>query len=702
MLLLVAAIGALAQTARFPTAVVTDEYLKVAKDRAQTTTNAALNASATTFTVVSGAKFADNIIVTIDSEQISVCDVSGGTFTVGHSSCPNIDGRGFNGTAAVSHSSGSLVSAYMTAWNHEAVKAEVKAIEAALGAGLSNVIGSGAELNSTLYGFTQAPGGSLAPGISNTVTLTPVPAGVNANAAAYFVYLSGGTGSAEVVLITGGTAVAGAATGTITFTPINYHAGAWTVTSATSGIQEAFNAGTVAAPSVVQVPPGNNFPVYATITMPVGSALLGPQQVSGYSYLEWVNTSGADLINCLGSNVIRGLYLASAAGSKGRAIRISGSRGMIDGVFFGDFSSGGIYVPGNSIEWRLNNFEMNLNGNNADASTVGIYFGGTGAGPGNFWISNFGIFGRSSPPYIQAGILWRSGGGDWVTNGYIANAGIGLALVPATAGALVSNIHISDTDCDVGLVGLQITPYDTTSVVNNITFSGKLQFNSTSGAIIGSAGVVADVLIHDSDIALNSLDGITIGNANTKGIRIHDCVISGNGTATANTYAGIQSDGEGTVVSIHHNRIGGGSLSDPLGGVTPAAETQKYAMNLGAGAGTQWIIDHNNVSGNVTGAIVSLPTGAGLIVKDNPGIDDVIGSMAAAASITLPLNPIVKITGNAAAIATMLGGRVGHTVTLIFTDAAPAGLATGGNIALAQTAVQDQQIVRTWDGTKWY
>lgn len=55
----------------------------------------------------------------------------------------------------------------------------------------------------------------------------------------HWVRVSGGTGTAENVLITGGTCTPGAITGTIQFTPANNHSGAWQITSPTSGIQEA-------------------------------------------------------------------------------------------------------------------------------------------------------------------------------------------------------------------------------------------------------------------------------------------------------------------------------------------------------------------------------------------------------------------------------------------------------------------------------
>jgi hypothetical protein len=55
----------------------------------------------------------------------------------------------------------------------------------------------------------------------------------------YRVWISGGSGTAEAALVTGGSAVAGAASGTLIVTCANTHSGAWTISSASGGIQEA-------------------------------------------------------------------------------------------------------------------------------------------------------------------------------------------------------------------------------------------------------------------------------------------------------------------------------------------------------------------------------------------------------------------------------------------------------------------------------
>ena len=89
------------------------------------------------------------------------------------------------------------------------------------------------------YDFApQTPGGNLFPG-ANTILLAPVPAGVNGSDASHYLYVSGGTGTAESCLVTGGTAIAGSSSGTLTIRCANSHRGDWSVRSATGGMQEA-------------------------------------------------------------------------------------------------------------------------------------------------------------------------------------------------------------------------------------------------------------------------------------------------------------------------------------------------------------------------------------------------------------------------------------------------------------------------------
>ncbi len=87
------------------------------------------------------------------------------------------------------------------------------------------------------FALTKA-GGTLSSG-SNTVTIAPVPHGVNATNANFFIEVANGTGASEICPVTGGTAVAGSSSGTLIFTADHAHSGAWTVGSASAGILEA-------------------------------------------------------------------------------------------------------------------------------------------------------------------------------------------------------------------------------------------------------------------------------------------------------------------------------------------------------------------------------------------------------------------------------------------------------------------------------
>jgi hypothetical protein len=205
-----------------------------------------------------------DMLLSIDQEILSVSDVSGNEITVV---------RAFDGTTAAPHSNG-LIEARVDAWHHNALADEVQAIQATLGTNLSTITATitGAMLVSTRFKFAaQTPGGSLVVGL-NTITLTPVPAGVNAANADHFLYISAGTGTAEACEIVGGTAVAGASSGTVIVSCANTHSGAWTIQSATAGIQEAiYSQADASEIRVTERTPT----LYAPVTSPTGWKISG-------------------------------------------------------------------------------------------------------------------------------------------------------------------------------------------------------------------------------------------------------------------------------------------------------------------------------------------------------------------------------------------------------------------------------------------
>lgn len=99
------------------------------------------------------------------------------------------------------------------------------------------------------------PGGALSAGVPATVTLPYDPLGVAGIDVNHYLWISGGAGTSEAVLITGGTCSGGAAGNcTLQFTPANSHSGLWTLTSASDGIQEAVNTAFISPVYMVHLP----------------------------------------------------------------------------------------------------------------------------------------------------------------------------------------------------------------------------------------------------------------------------------------------------------------------------------------------------------------------------------------------------------------------------------------------------------------
>jgi hypothetical protein len=93
-------------------------------------------------------------------------------------------------------------------------------------------------VNTVSYRWNEIPaGGGIKAGLAS-VTLAPCPPGVNGTDAWHYLYVSK-TGTPEVVLITGGTCIARAKSGTIDFTTKYDHPAGYSVSSATDGVQEA-------------------------------------------------------------------------------------------------------------------------------------------------------------------------------------------------------------------------------------------------------------------------------------------------------------------------------------------------------------------------------------------------------------------------------------------------------------------------------
>lgn len=134
-------------TAVFPSAIASDTDLPVATGSFSTTLTGDINFSTTTVPVSSIAAEVP-VLLRIENEIILAAGKSGSDFT----GCV----RGFGGTTATGHSTGVQVFGYIFAHHYNQLAAEVKAIEDALGAELSNVVTAGGAMDIPQFIYYRA------------------------------------------------------------------------------------------------------------------------------------------------------------------------------------------------------------------------------------------------------------------------------------------------------------------------------------------------------------------------------------------------------------------------------------------------------------------------------------------------------------------------------------------------------------------
>jgi hypothetical protein len=672
----------------FPAAIATDAQLKVANNLVQTTLRVSVDSVNTILFTASTAGFTANCLVSIDKEIMAIASVV---------SAPNpslivaTGGRGFDGTTAASHAAGAKVSLFIDAWHHNVLSAEVKAIETFLGPNGQNIGAASYLVVSTQYDFAaQTPGGSLVVG-NNVITLSPVPKGVNGTDTNHYLYISGGTGVAEAVLITGGTAVSGAASGTVIVNCANAHSGAWTIRSATSGIKEAI-VSVAGARVTVTVPAGSYF-TYAPVIVTTGGVCI--TGVGRASRIVTQFTSGdAFFFNGNGSYLEGNALGDLAIWTKDAGVESTVTNSVV-AVHLNwqyDFCAQnlqirnvlkGVYMEGNVSIVRI--LCCNIQGL-TQTTGIGIHQ----AAGADVYLTNNMILGILAAQPL-AGIKVDYSTGTKISENEVFGTNFGLLMVPGD-GQVVQHVESLNNWYDSGAAdGAYIAPSGTGYVK---TFRSSLDWFTgftQNGVHTAGTGVIDSLVFVEPLIRNNTQYGIF----HTAGINIEfiGATVTGNSYTTAGTYHGFASSGG----------AGGFKL---LGGVYAQAggspNNQGYGIFI-TGNADNFVIQGVDVAPNISGGIQSDSTGMNRVVKDNLGASEVIATMASGASLALGQTgqTIFKITGTTQ-ITTITGGYKAREISLVFTGAAPGGLGTGGNIARAQTAAQNQTIRLVFDGTSWF
>jgi hypothetical protein len=631
---------------RFPSAIATDSDIYVAANRAETQLSSVINNSTLTIPVVSTTAFVVNTIITIEDERLRICAIGSGTFTA----C----GRGFGGTVAVSHLSGRPVRGQVTAEYHNAVAAEVKAIEQTLGANLQNVF----LLRSDLYNFTaQSPGGSLAVG-SNTITMAPVPRGVNGSDVGHSLYVSGGVGTAEACLITGGAAVSGASSGTVTMNCANTHSGAWTVASATAGIQEAYQA-SGGSYTGVKIPAGQHT-IHAPITIR-GSA--------GFSL-----RGDGQLATRLNSDVASGCGINLPAYNE--TLTIS------------DFS---IYGPSSGSAYAVCSVEQA----HLKAYRLGIYnfpggvsVSGTATNFNTSW-SDMIIWGFSGNGlYVDT----PADAGTWSKIMFI---GDGLATSKAVYLKRVVGMNIRDSYAYQVGYGLFISPVSATSVGSIIAdnyYVDGYNPNVQTGYHIEGAGNIFNLQFSNCNVWGMSV-GIHVNSSTADGISFANCTLGGNANAGIALNAGkniilngVNAVGNNTsafgqpgllINAVSNVQITGGIYGQAYN----QANSQAYGIYF-LGTSSNVVVQGAIVTPNVTTGIGGAFTGIGTTIRDVIGYNP-----QGIHSITVGASPYTYTAGASAETVYITGGTVSSIKrgSTTVAPSTPAAVTLAPNTALIVT-----------------
>lgn len=542
-------------------------------------------------------------------------------------------------------------------------------------------------ISASSFSFTQTPGGSLTGGTSNTVTLTPVPKGVNGTDTSHYLYISAGTGTAEAVLITGGTAVSGGASGTVTFTPANNHTGAWTIQSATAGVAEAaVYACATSAPGVYV--PGGTWAFYGLLSLPCSLSIQGAGEqattlsmVSGYTgrAIQAITPSGAfvDIGNLsisytTNGTANEGLYLQDVTDGVVGNLAIINSYNGITG-----YSIGRVYFDNISLFPRNNGYQFSSNPSSA-VITVAV-------------------------PEVHHSYLTMQAG-----------VGSGIVLGPTTAGIILDDIN--QAQGAAGLVAVQSSGAVNEIILTNsiidsvstgcvdIALSGATMqrltighnfCSVTSAASYGmlvqstTAGNIQGVQISNNKLLVNSSSASGMDLQGIAGAVVIGNEVSGNVAG----YNGILLDGyTDSDFDISENVLGLGSTYTST---NPAA----YGIFINSQAHTRINIGSNTLYGSTAALANNSTVAGGVRWADNKGIEDVIPSVASASALTLPINPTFTLTGTAAITSVSVPNAPGSKFTILATNAAPGTWSAGASIGNSFTPTQNVPVSCYWDGT---
>lgn len=360
------------------------------------------------------------------------------------------------------------------------------------------------------------------------------------------------------------------------------------------------------------------------------------------------------------NSVCKGVFLSGNGGSQNVGSRI------VDNTIIPYNTAGCAAIVVGNISTGGNTVDAVLRGNQ-------IYCGGATNADGIQVYDAGGLMASQNTPYMcKYGTRIIPGTNQQVIWAYFNSTVLGdtsgtndLLIDPSASSAVIHGLNFTDTWASSASGGDNVRIQDTGAVpvasYQGIRFVNHRTYIATTGSNGFTISATAEVAIKDSTIC----------------------------AAAANTGSGISLGSTMQKVAIQNNTIGtcdqtSGSLAT---GITVPAGVDKL------------VITGNRLDTATAPLSLADAPAYSWVIKDNVGVDNVTGTVASAASITVPNNPIVNVTGTTAV--TGITGRWHHrAVTLIPSTAGGVSFNTGGGtgpMCNGVTAAQYVPVLATWD-----
>jgi hypothetical protein len=306
----------------------------------------------------------------------------------------------------------------------------------------------------------------------------------------------------------------------------------------------------------------------------------------------------------------------------------------------------------------------------------------------------------STANVVQYGIIIRGADGLQITNsafsgryGFMCSGGDGTAI---------DDIFVSNCIIDgCRNVGVYLQGNNAPDVYTNIRFVGcHINPRIDSGQNTYGALIEGDcdyVQFIGGNINESGVEGVAVSNVNSylgvprESIKFNGVDITGN---NRNNVAGTPNFRLNTGVT-------GVSITDcDLFNRPSSIGSAYYAINF-EGTNSDIRVIGCKLAPNTTAPLFfggTAPTE--LVIENNMGFNNVVNTVASAATITvLGKSDIINITGTTQ-IDTINGGWVGRQVLFYTTDGSVV-FSAAGNIGVAKTVADEEGILLRYDGTKW-